>query len=77
MDGPRGKPIVIWSYLLESSGSGTAVTESFELPRVVATRIYERVAGAARTRTNLKNMRATLERLREVAESTDPGISTS
>ena len=76
VDGPRGKPLVIWRYLLESGGDGTDVTESFELPRLVTTRIYERIAGTARTRTNLKNMRATLERLKEVAEATDPGVST-
>jgi hypothetical protein len=76
VDGRKGEPLVSWSYYLGPSGDGTNVTESFELPPSFAVRIYERIAGTARTRTNLNNMRATLERIKEVAESTDRGVAT-
>ncbi len=70
--GPGGKPTVRWSYHFESSGDGTDVTESFELADFLGSRLYSTIAGKARTRTNLKNMQATLERIKAVAEAS-PG----
>jgi uncharacterized protein YndB with AHSA1/START domain len=69
VDGPGGKPIVKWSYRFEPSGNGTDVTESFELANPFMNRIYGLVGGKARTRTNLNNMQATLDRIKAVAES--------
>jgi hypothetical protein len=69
VDGPGGKPANTWSYHFEPSGDGTDVTESFELGRFPGMGLYEAVAGKARTRTNVTNMRETLERIKAVAES--------
>ena len=74
VDGPGGQPTVTWSYHFEANGDGTDVTESFQLEHTYrGSRLYEKLAGRARTRTNVDNMRATLERIRAVAEA--PGTS--
>src|SRR4051795_12771863 len=57
-----------WRYRLEPNGSGTDVTESFELPNHIGTRIYWTIAGRARGRTNRNGMRQTLERIKAVVE---------
>ncbi len=57
-----------WRYQLEAVGDGTAVTESFELARSPLLRLYWRVAGRAREKTNLEGMRATLERVKAEVE---------
>jgi hypothetical protein len=49
-------------------GAGIDVTESFQLPRNPPTVLYWLLAGPFRLRTNLKAMRATLERIKAVAE---------
>jgi Polyketide cyclase / dehydrase and lipid transport len=69
VDGPGAKPVVIWSYHFEPAGDGTDVTESFEVANALVSRIYSIFGEKARTRTNLNNMRTTLERIKEVAES--------
>jgi uncharacterized protein YndB with AHSA1/START domain len=69
VDGPGGKPLIKWSYHFEPSGDGTDVTESFELGNLLVNRLYEKFAEKARTRTNLNNMQATLDRIKAVAES--------
>ena len=69
VDGPGGKPTVKWSYHFEPSGDGTDVTESFELGDFLVSRLYATFAEKARTRTNLNNMQATLDRIKAVAES--------
>jgi len=66
---PGGKPAVEWSYHFEPSGDGTDVTESFELLEYFGSALYSKIAEQARTRTNVDNMRATLERIKVVAES--------
>jgi hypothetical protein len=63
------KPMVKWSYHFEPSGDGVDVTESFELAGFPGSGLYSLIAGKARTRTNVRNMRATLERIKAVAES--------
>ena len=67
--GPGGTTANTWRYRLEPVEGGTDVTESFELPSTLPNRLYWSVAGHARLRTNLTGMRATLERIKAVAES--------
>ncbi len=57
-----------WRYQLEAVGDGTEVTESFELARSPLLRLYWRVAGRAREKTNVEGMRATLERVKAEVE---------
>ena len=64
----RGRPAVTWSYQMVPSREGTTVTESFELANSWAFRLYALVAQRTRTRTNIDNMVATLERIKVVAE---------
>jgi uncharacterized protein YndB with AHSA1/START domain len=70
--GPRGSTVNSWRYQLQPSGGGTDVTESFELPDTPFTRLYWRLAGSARGRTNENGMRATLERIKAVVEASAP-----
>jgi Polyketide cyclase / dehydrase and lipid transport len=70
--GPRATTLNTWRYQLEPSATGTEVTESFELTHTPLLRLYWMIAGAARGRTNLDGMRATLQRIRAVAESAGP-----
>lgn len=65
-----GRQVVnTWRYRFEPNGEGTDVTESFELADNPLTRLYWKIAGAARGRTNVNGMRATLERIKAVVES--------
>ena len=66
--GPGGATVNTWRYRLEPVPGGTDVTESFELPGTLPNRLYWSLAGRARLRTNLDGMRATLERMKAVAE---------
>jgi uncharacterized protein YndB with AHSA1/START domain len=70
--GPRGTIVNTWRYQLEPNADGTSVTESFELPDNLFSRLYWKVAGTARGRTNREGMRATLERIKAVVESDTP-----
>src|SRR5471032_2315066 len=38
--GSSDKPMNVWRYQLDATGDGTDVTESFELPRTAALRLY-------------------------------------
>ena len=58
-----------WRYQLEPAADGTDVTESFELPDTLLTRLYWMVAGSARGRTNMNGMRVTLEKMKAVVET--------
>lgn len=69
--GPGGRPVVTWSYHFEPSREGTMVTESFELRRSPALRLYSALARKSRTQTNLDNMRATLDRIKAVVETSE------
>ena len=66
--GPGGTAVNTWRYQLEPAADGTDVTESFELADTLPLRLYWSVAGRVRLRTNLDGMRATLEKMKAVAE---------
>jgi uncharacterized protein YndB with AHSA1/START domain len=68
--GPGRTPLNVWRYRLEPAGDGTDVTESFQLTRTPALRLYWALLGWARGRTNRSGMRQTLERIRAEVEST-------
>ena len=57
-----------WGYRLEASAGGTDVTEYFRLPDSLFSRIYWMLLGRLRGRTNDRNMRTTLERMKAVVE---------
>jgi uncharacterized protein YndB with AHSA1/START domain len=67
--GPGGKTSVNWSYHFDPVDDGTDVTESFQLGASLALQLYAAFASKSRTRTNIRNMQATLERIKEVAET--------
>jgi hypothetical protein len=67
--GPGKRIVNTWRYHLEPSADGTDVTESFQLPDTLPTRLYWMVAGSARGRTNAAGMRVTLEKIKAVVES--------
>jgi hypothetical protein len=67
--GGRGKPLNTWGYRLTRGPNGTDVTESFELTDTLLLRLYWKLAGRWRMRTNLNGMRTTLERVKAVAEA--------
>ena len=62
------KPMNVWRYQLEPSGTGTDVTESFRLADILFFRIYWALLGWARGRTNRNGMRTTLERIKAEVE---------
>ena len=66
--GPERKPLNVWRYVLEPSGDGTDVTESFELAPTPLLRLYWALLGWARGRTNRNGMRTTLERIKAEVE---------
>ncbi|MCU1344480.1 MAG: Polyketide cyclase / dehydrase and lipid transport [Acidimicrobiia bacterium] len=67
--GTKNKPVNTWRYTFEPSGAGTDVTESFQLADKPAMRLYWKIAGRARGRTNRNGMRTTLERIKMAAEA--------
>jgi uncharacterized protein YndB with AHSA1/START domain len=67
--GPSDKPLNIWAYKLEPAGSGTDVTESFQLAQTRSLRLYWALLGWARGKTNRNGMRTTLERIKTEVET--------
>lgn len=66
----RGRELVRWRYRLEPAGAGTGVTESFEviwLP--LNARLAEDVLMRDRDRRREDAMRATLSRIKDIAEN--------
>ena len=63
-----GRALNTWRYRLQPAADGTDVTESFELADTPALRLYWRLLGWARGRTNREDMRTTLERVRAEVE---------
>lgn len=70
-----GKTVNTWKYRFTPTGDGTDVTESFTLAPTSSLRLYWKVMGRMRGRTNVNGMRQTLNRIKAVAES-DPGTGT-
>ena len=66
--GRSEKPLNVWRYQLEPNGEGTDVTESFELAKVPALRLYWALFGWTRGKTNRNGMRTTLERVKADVE---------
>jgi hypothetical protein len=73
--GTAGRPVNTWRYVLEPSPGGTDVTESFELTDTPVLRLYWKLAGRARGKTNVNGIRTTLERIKAAAEAGDAGES--
>jgi uncharacterized protein YndB with AHSA1/START domain len=66
--GSADRPINTWRYRLEPAGDGTDVTESFQLADNLGTKIYWKLAGWTRGRTNRNGMTATLQRIKAELE---------
>jgi hypothetical protein len=58
-----------WGYRLAAQDGGTAVTEYFRMEPSLPTRLYWTILGPLRSRTNVRGMRTTLERMKAVVES--------
>jgi uncharacterized protein YndB with AHSA1/START domain len=58
-----------WGYRLAPRDGGTDVTEYFRLEPSLPVRLYWTVLGPLRSRTNVRGMRTTLERMKEVVEA--------
>jgi len=67
--GKPGHPLNTWRYQLEPSGDGTDVTESFQLADQFGLRLYWKIFGPWRNKTNVNGMRTTLERIRAEVEA--------
>jgi Polyketide cyclase / dehydrase and lipid transport len=63
------KPANHWHYKFTPSGDGTDVTESFRLQPSPVLRVYTATIGPLRRRRNLRDMRKTLERIKDVVEA--------
>jgi uncharacterized protein YndB with AHSA1/START domain len=67
--GAAGKPpLNTWRYVLEPSGDGTDVTESFHLADTAMLRLYWKLLGWTRGKTNHDGMQTTLERIKAEVE---------
>lgn len=66
--GPPGRVVNSWRFQLEPASGGTDVTESFELTDHWLIRLYWRLLGRARGRTNHNGMKTTLERMKAELE---------
>ncbi|WP_300006812.1 SRPBCC family protein [Pseudonocardia sp.] len=64
----NGSPVNTWHYRFTPSGSGTDVTESYALADRPLTRIYGALLGRLRNRTNVRDMRETLQRIKAAVE---------
>lgn len=58
-----------WHYRFEPVDGGTEVTESFWMPEGVFASVFGLLGGQLRRRRNIRDMRKTLERIREVVEA--------
>lgn len=68
-----GKPTNTWRYQFEpNDDGGTDVTESFQLADTAPLRLYWKIFGHARGRTNLDGMRQTLENIKSEVETAEP-----
>jgi hypothetical protein len=66
----RDRPVNHWLYRLAPTADGTEVTESFRLPDSPLNTLYYWVFGGfLRQRNNIRDMRRTLERIKDVVEA--------
>lgn len=64
------RPVNHWHYRLIPTADGTEVTESFRLADSPLTTVYYWLFGGfLRQRNNIRDMRQTLQRIKEVAEA--------
>jgi hypothetical protein len=63
------RPVNHWHYRLAPRGDGTDVTESFRLTASPMMSVYAMTVGRLRRRRNVRDMRKTLERIRDVVEA--------
>ena len=63
------QPTNHWHYQLTARGDGTDVTESFRLTPTPMLRVYWTLLGPLRGRRNERDMRRTLERIKDVVEA--------
>jgi hypothetical protein len=67
--GVNDPPLNTWRYeLAPATGGGTDVTESFRLADKLPLRVYWALAGWARSKTNERGMRQTLESIKREVE---------
>lgn len=66
--GQRDIDINNWGYRLAPEGEGTRVTEYFRLENIGLNRVYWRILGKLRGRTNVRGMETTLARMKTVLE---------
>lgn len=66
--GPSDSPLNVWRYQLTPVGDGTDVTESFQLQDTAWLKLYWKLLGWARGKTNRDGMRTTLERIKAEVE---------
>lgn len=66
--GSADKPVNVWRFHLEPAAGGTDVTESFTLAPKAALKVYWKLFGRARGKTNREGMQTTLERIKAVVE---------
>lgn len=66
---PRSTVQLTWSYVLQETGDGTDVTESFDLATTLPMRLYWAVLGWARGQRNERDMRRTLQAIKAAVES--------
>lgn len=58
-----------WHYQLTPVGDDTDVTESFKMTPGVFASVFSVLGGQLRTRRNIRDMRKTLERIKDVVEA--------
>ncbi len=63
------KAVNNWHYKLTPTESGTDVTESFRLDDSLAMKLFSLFGGQLRQRRNVRDMRKTLERIKDVVEA--------
>jgi uncharacterized protein YndB with AHSA1/START domain len=68
VEAPGTSGVNTWRYALRPTEAGTEVTESFALTPSLFVTVYWALFGALRTKTNVRGMRQTLERIKAVVE---------
>ena len=61
-------PLNVWRYVIKPAGDGADVTESFDLAKTFGLKVYWRLFGWSRGKTNRNGMRTTLEGIKAEVE---------